>query len=464
MRPARFTLRARVTVAAGLAISAAIIGGLLLMYTLQMNSIRSMIDGRLRSYAGHISELRQQNGDWPDPLPSSSFDSNAQAQVLAADGTVLAATRSLSGMPALYVPPAGSDTPVRQPAADGLIPDDVRVVAVRTVVDGRQVIIVTGTASGLLAEVDADFTHRLLIGVPIILGLAVGTVWLIVGRALRRVEQIRQAVTDITSADLTQRVPEPESRDEIGKLARTMNDMLGRLDEAARKQRRFVADASHELRSPLAAIRTTLEVGLAYQERARWPEIAEQATEQAQRLEVLIQQLLVLARADDGRLALCRRPVDLTGLLDEIRATTAAGSVRIDLRADPDLVVVGDAGHLGRMLRNLVDNAVRYARDTVTVTAAANSGMVRVDVDDDGPGIPAADRERVFGRFVRLDESRERGTGNAGLGLAIAREIVDTHHGCIGITDSLAGGARVTVVLPRAAGAEQTVPGEPVRV
>lgn len=461
MRPARYTLRARVTVVAGLAIGAAIIGGLLLMYTLQMNSIRRMIDDRLRGYAVHISELRQRTGVWPDPLPSSGFDSNAQAQVLDADGRVLVATRSLSGMPALYVPPAGSDTPVRQPVADGLIPDDVRVVAIRTVVDGRQVIIVTGTPSGQLAEVDADFTHRLLIGVPIILGLAVGTVWLIVGRALRRVEQIRQAVTDITSADLTQRVPEPESRDEIGKLARTMNDMLGRLDEAARKQRRFVADASHELRSPLAAIRTTLEVGLAYPDRARWPEIAEQATEQAQRLEVLIQQLLVLARADDGRLALCRRPVDLTGLLEEIRATTAGG-VGIDLRADPDLVVVGDPGHLGRMLRNLVDNAVRYARDTVTVTAAASAGMVRVDVDDDGPGIPVADRERVFGRFVRLDESRERGTGNAGLGLAIAREIVDTHHGYIGITDSLSGGARVTVILPRAAGVEQTVPGEPI--
>ena len=455
------------------------------MYTLQMNSIRRVIHGRLQVYATQIAKAGR-GGSWPDPLPAFGFDPNAQAQVLDADDHVLAATRTLAGMPTLYTLPAGSGTPVRRPAADGLIPGDVQVVAIRTVVAGRPVTIVTGTPSGLLSSVEQDFMHRLLIGVPVILVLAVGAVWLIVGRALRRVEQIRRAVTDITSADLTQRVPEPESRDEIGKLARTMNDMLARLDEAARRQRRFVADASHELRSPLAAIRTTLEVGLAYPGRAPWPEIVTQATEQAHRLEVLIQQLLLLAKADDRLLAVCREPVEpaevLAALLDEVRAALPAGvsaaagadaaeadpaaatrDVAITLRAESGLVVAADPALLERMLRNLVDNAVRHARGSVAVTLAggADAGTVRVDVDDDGPGIPVPDRERAFDRFVRLDESRERGTGNAGLGLAIAREIAEAHGGTIGVADSPAGGARLTVVLPRA-GAEGEAEERPV--
>lgn len=441
-------LRSRVTIVAGLAITVGIVLGVVLMYLLQMNSVRRTIDSQLHTYAEQIAQAGQ-NGTWPSPLPPSTLDANAEAQVIAADGRVLAASRTLVGVPALYTLPPGATTPIRQKAANGVVPGELRVLGTRATVAGHPVTIVTGTPSGLLAEVNEGFLHQLLFGVPVILLLAATAVWLVVGRALRPVEQIRHTVTDITSADLTRRVPDPGTDDEIGNLARTMNDMLARLDDAAQRQRQFVGDASHELRSPLAAIRTTLEVALAHPDRAPWTTIAERGVAQSQRLEELIQQLLLLAKADDGQLATQRRVIELRSLLaDIVSSTQPPHPVRIDLDIGADAAVLGDPGQLERMLRNLIDNAVRHARTTVVATVSANADDVTVTIDDDGPGIPAEDRERVFNRFVRLQDSRDRGTGNAGLGLAIARDIAHAHLGRITVADSPTGGARLITVLP----------------
>ncbi|WP_152617493.1 sensor histidine kinase [Phaeacidiphilus oryzae] len=444
---------------ASLALTAAVVLGVLLLYQLQMTGVKRTLDGELRTYAVQIAQAAGAgNGTWSGPLPQSSLDPNAEAQVLGADGEVLAATRTLTGLPAVYVLPPGAEVPVRQPAADRAIPRDVRVVAERTVVGGRKVTIVAGTPTGLLHEVDEEFAHYLLIGLPLILALAAGTVWLVVGRALRPVEEIRQAVTDITSADLSQRVPEPGTADEVGHLAQTMNGMLARLDESARRQRRFVADASHELRSPLAAVRTTLEVGLAHPERAPWPDLAGSAVRQSARLEELIRDLLLLAKADERLLAERRHPVSLAEVIDEILAGAPAARCEVRVDVPAEAVVPGNGDHLERLFRNLVDNALRHARHRVAVGAAVLERTVRVEVDDDGAGIPVAERERVFDRFVRLEGSRERGSGTTGLGLAIAREIAIAHHGRIAITTSPAGGARVVVVLPRA-GVDGGTPG-----
>jgi signal transduction histidine kinase len=440
------TVRTRVTVVAGLALSAAVVLGLLVMYELQVQSVRRTIDGQLRTYAEQIAQSGG-SGAWPSPLPPSTLDSNAEAQVLTGEGRVLAATRTLQGLPAVYALPPGVTTPVRQKAADGAVPGEARVIAQRATIAGRPVTIITLTSTGALAQLSEASGRLLMFGVPGIVALAAATVWLVVGRALRPVEQIRHAVTAITAADLTQRVPDPGTQDEVGQLAHTMNDMLARLEDAAHRQRRFVADASHELRSPLTAIRTSLEVGLAHPDRAPWPTIAERAVRQSARLEELIQQLLLLARSDDRQLAATRHPVNVHALLQEIRATTVTDIV-LNLGAPTDATVLGNPEQLSRMFRNIIDNALRYARERVDVTIDAAPDRVHVEIADDGPGIPADQRERVFDRFVRLDPSRERTSGSTGLGLAIAKEIATAHHGTITITDTPGGGTRVTIALP----------------
>jgi signal transduction histidine kinase len=457
------TVRARVTVVAGLALTAAVVLGLVVMYRLQLNSADQTIHGQLGTYATQI-EQSAVRGRFPQPLPASGLGQTAQAQVLAPDGTVLAATRNWAGRPALYLYtlPPGSTTPVRTPAGDRVLPDDLSEYGEHATVDGRPVAIITTARTYLQSQVEQMFARLLVIGVPVLLVLAGGTVWLVVGRALRPVEQIRGAVTAITSADLSQRVPEPGTDDEIGRLARTMNDMLARLDDAAARQRRFVADASHELRSPLTAIRTGLEVGLAHPDRAPWPQIARRAVRQSQRLEQLIAQLLVLAKADAHQPAARRQPVDLAALLADLGAATPAPGISIELSVPTGMTTTGNPEDLSRMFRNLVDNAVRYARHRVLVTAAAGPAIVVVQIADDGPGIPAEERERVFGRFVRLDASREQASGSAGLGLAIAREIATAHGATIVLTEAPGGGTRAVVCMGGTKGAGGETTADPV--
>ena len=448
------TVRTRVTAVAGLALTAAVVLGLVVMYRLQLNSADRTLQGQLRAYATQIQQSAT-GGTFHQPLPASALDPAAQAQVLAPDGTVLAATRNLTGLPALYTIAPGTGTPVRQPAADHVLPSDMSVYGEHVTVGGHQVAIVAITGTYLRNQINQTFAWLLVAGVPVLLILASGTVWLVTGRALRPVERIRAAVTAISSADLSRRVPEPGTDDEIGRLARTMNDMLARLEDAAARQRRFVADASHELRSPLTAIRTGLEVGLSHPDRAPWPEIARRAARQSERLDQLIAQLLVLARADARQLAARRQPVDLAALLTGLRAATPAPGIRVDLSVPPGTATTGNPEDLSRMFRNLLDNAIRYARHRVLITCDAGPDGTVVEIADDGPGIPAGERERVFGRFVRLDASREQGSGSAGLGLAIAREIAAAHGATIVLTEAEGGGTVAVVTMRGTQGAER---------
>jgi signal transduction histidine kinase len=333
--------------------------------------------------------------------------------------------------------------------ADEVMPDDVGVAAIRQTVNGRPVTIVAGTPTGILSAIDSEFTVHLIMGFPVILAIAAAAVWIVVGRALGPVEQIRHAVTDITSADLSRRVPEPGTADEIGHLAETMNQMLARLEDSVLRQRRFVADASHELRSPLAALRTTLDVALAHSDRAPWPTVATRAADQTARLERLIRDLLRLAKADEHTLVGHRQTVHVGDLVRDVVGTAPARPLTIDIDLAENVCLYGNRADLGRLVRNVLDNAVRYARDRVTVTVAATPDIVRIHVLDDGPGIPAGDRERVFDRFVRLDASRDRASGSSGLGLAIAREIASAHEGRVWVADTPEPGAHVVIELPR---------------
>jgi len=260
-------------------------------------------------------------------------------------------------------------------------------------------------------------------------------------------------VDAISATALHRRVPDPPADDEIGRLARTMNRMLERLERAQTRQRRLVSDASHELRSPVAAIRQQAEVALAHPDRTSTTELAGTVLAEDLRLQRLAEDLLLLTRADEHTLGLRRRPVDLDDLVfDEARRLRGVSGLRVDTSAVSAGRVDGDAAGLRRVLRNLGDNAARHAGTQVAFSVSERDGVVRLLVDDDGPGIPEADRERVFERFVRLDDARARDDGGSGLGLAIVTELVSAHDGTVTITHSPASGTRVEVALPRPAG------------
>ncbi|MBT2871801.1 sensor histidine kinase [Streptomyces sp. McG7] len=281
----------------------------------------------------------------------------------------------------------------------------------------------------------------MLIGFPLLLGVVAAVTWLVTGRALRPVEGIRREMAAITaSEDLRRRVPEPATHDEIARLARTTNATLAALESSVERQRRFVADASHELRSPIASLRTQLEVAAAH------PELLDLdgAVEDTVRLQNLAADLLLLARLDAGERPAGTR-VDLAALARE----EAAGRQRVTVEAEP-AEVSGSRGQLGRVLANLLDNAERHARERITVTVRREGGEAVVGVADDGEGVADADRERIFERFVRLDAARSRDDGGAGLGLAIARDVAVRHGGTLTAGAAPAGGALFELRLPLA--------------
>ena len=289
---------------------------------------------------------------------------------------------------------------------------------------------------------------------PGLVGVVAVASWWLAGRALRPVEAIRSEAESITGDTMHRRLPEPPGGDEIGRLARTMNDMLDRLEGSAQRQRQFVSDASHELRSPVAAIRTDLEVALHEGRHADWPTVARAVLTEEARLETLLGDLLVLA-SDDENSSLGPRAAAVD-LADLVAAEVARGRrvpVQVDRPAgdrDDAFVVNGVAARLERALSNLVDNAARHAASTVRVSVSRHGDRVRVVVDDDGPGVPAIDRERIFERFARLDGSRARDRGGAGLGLAVVRSIATRHGGYVWADAGPLGGARFTIELPAA--------------
>ncbi|MBE1589084.1 sensor histidine kinase [Nonomuraea angiospora] len=269
----------------------------------------------------------------------------------------------------------------------------------------------------------------LLPGVPAVLLVVAGMTWISVGRALAPVAAIRTKVADITARDLHQRVPVPGSKDEIAALATTVNGTLDRLETAVDTHKRFVADAAHELRSPIATLRARLEL-------AEPSELTREALADVERLQSLAADLLILAKLDAGE-PLRAAELDLGQVAAEesVRARRRP-EVRLELDIEPDVVMKGSRAHLDRLMTNLADNAVRHAASTVRVRVHAEEEQAVLEVQDDGPGIPPEQREAVFARFTRLDEARARDAGGAGLGLAIARDIAHLHGGTLVYADS----------------------------
>ncbi|MER5600049.1 HAMP domain-containing sensor histidine kinase [Streptomyces sp. NPDC002265] len=356
------------------------------------------------------------------------------------------------------VPTAQANDP-----AIGTIGDTVQEGSGRAVVDGRSApyrfATVKATDLGgrtVLVHAGASLAAResavrsaavaMLAGLPLVLLVVGGVTWLVTRRALAPVEGIRQEMAAITaSEDLSRRVPEPASHDEVARLARTTNETLTALEAAVDRQRRFVADASHELRSPIASLRTQLEVGSAHPQLLDVPG----AVKDTERLQHLAADLLLLARLDAGE-----RPgqgrADLGELVREELGRRPADRIPVSLHVDGEGRVTGSRGQLARVIGNLLDNAQRHARTEVVVRVTARDDRIVLTVADDGGGVPAAERERIFERFVRLDDARARDDGGAGLGLAIARDVARRHGGTLTATESPSGGALFELTLPTA--------------
>ncbi len=283
---------------------------------------------------------------------------------------------------------------------------------------------------------------------PIILAVAAATTYQLVGRTLRPVEAIRTEVAEISRTGVARRVPVADTDDEIATLAVTMNEMLDALAFAREQQIRFVGDSSHELRSPLVTILGLLELAVRTGDPIDSETVSTLLLPEAQRLRDLVDDLLLLARADEsGGLRPSLEEVDLDDIVnDEVTRLDLTTDLEISATVLP-VRVAGDRDQLGRVVRNLCDNAVRHADSAVSVTMVVDPESVTVRVADDGPGIPPVDdRARVFDRFVRLDDSRDR-RGGTGLGLSIVDEIVRAHHGTVTVFDTDGGGCTIGGVV-----------------
>ncbi|MEX0665155.1 MAG: HAMP domain-containing sensor histidine kinase [Acidimicrobiia bacterium] len=275
----------------------------------------------------------------------------------------------------------------------------------------------------------------LFVAVPVLVffvGLVTRTV---IRRSLQPVAIMRSDLDEITTRRLHHRVSTPSSDNEIADLAHSMNEMLDRLEASVTRERHFIGDASHELRSPIAAMRTQLEVALAHPQETSSRETLGSVLRSTERMEALVVDLLLLAQLDAVPSPELKRPVDLSQLVaDEVEHHSTIGAVRVRTILEPDVVVQGHANQLGRLVHNLIDNAVRHAQSQVVIQTSRSNEWAVLEVSDDGPGIPVEDRDRVFERFTRLDEARDRDAGGSGLGLAIAKEVADTHGGSMHIT------------------------------
>ena len=461
------TLRVRVTAAAVLLLTVALGVSVAGLTWFLGNTITENVEDHLENQIAEVVALAR-SGRLPSAITPSGRESG-QVQVITADGQVVARSSGVASSTRFDV--LARPAPGRQVSAtvdgarvDGDHGEHYRVVARATdTPTGPVVVYGASTLRGADRAVHALWSAS-LVGIPALVLLAALFAWKAVARALDPVETMIAEVGEIEAHALDQRLAAPAGDDEFARLAHTLNHMLDRLDVAVRLQRRFAADASHELRSPLAAARAQLEVGLAYPDRTDWQATASNVLDEVNRLERLAGELLELARVDaasreETGVAPRRETVDLGELAvrevasPEWRALPLApvvvtGPMSPVVLADPDLVV--------RVIRNLLTNAARHARSKVTVEVgtdptpgAAVGGVAWLVVANDGPAIPASQRDRIFEPFARIDGARTNRAGGAGLGLAIARRIARAHDGDL-VLDREAEGAAFRFSLPLA--------------
>jgi len=444
----RRTLRARITLLATAVFTVALLlAGVILLATVG-RSLLNTLDSSAERTGNEVAALVN-TGRLPQQLLTGS-GGVSMVQVVDADNRVIAASPGVD----TAVSMVNSDqlAKVRRGAhltvsgARSSQEDPIRVVAVDANTRAGQRTVLVGTDLGRVFDSSRLLQRALLLGGPLIVIAMAALTWWVVGLTLRPVAALRREAAQLSGSGLERsRLPVPDAQDEIHSLALTLNGMLDRLDSSTARQRRFIGDAAHELRSPIASLRLQLEVAQRLDQSPAMRELTDDALLDVDRLTHLIDDLLVLARSDERGGSHARLPVRLAELAGTVLSGYRDARVPVRQVAGEQVTVLGDADGLHRVLVNLIDNAVRYAASevTVAVTVRPPSGVGFADavltVADDGPGVPASKRERVFDRFYRLDTARSRAEGGTGLGLSIVREIVTAHGGTVSLHDNEPG-------------------------
>ena len=417
----------------------------LILYRALLAGVDDATAGRVRTIVDAL------HSDSPDKLDSALLATNQRVvaiQLIAPDGRVVRRAGSAPATP--LIPINEFDFNLRRGMPDDAVADDDMRVSGQKVnaTSGQYTVLVGGGSEAVEATVR---TVALLVAgtAPIITGVAAAASYRLVRRSLQSVDAIRSRVAEISSSDLAERVPVPTSRDEISALAVTMNEMLARLEAGHQAQQRFLSDASHELRSPLATIISGLEVAEAHPELLDAEMAVDTLLPEAHRMRVLIEDLLLLARADEQSLVMRMEEVALDELAEgEAARVRREAGCTVHAEICPTRFT-GDPAGISRVIRNLVDNAVRHANSLIVIEVSSRDRTAILNISDDGPGSAPAQRTRVFERFVRLDSDRSRSGGGAGLGLAIVAEVVAAHGGTVTIDDRPGGGTKVIVELPQ---------------
>jgi signal transduction histidine kinase len=397
-------------------------------------------------------------GTTPRPVP---LIRGISVQIVS-DGTVISSTEDIEGQLSIVdlgaVP--GAVATVQVPSLDaGENEGEAQsqagdegpfLVAVGGVsIEGREATVLAAASLDAVENATRTLIPLLALGIPAITLLVGLTIWRLTLRAFRPVEAMARQAEAISYRDLHLRVPEPEPKDEIRRLAVVLNRMLERLETSVALQRRFTADAGHELKSPVATLLTMAEVAEANPQGFNVAELAADVAGQSRRLATLVDDLLVLARTDEHRLELNRESFDLAEMVRVEISGGGPAPISIDTSRLEPVQVYWDRRRIGQVVRNLLDNATRHATATVRIETHATGNEATVRVADDGPGMPNPDRDKIFERFIRLDEARSRQVGGTGLGLSVVRSIVEAHSGRITVGDDPdLGGAAIAVVLP----------------
>jgi signal transduction histidine kinase len=441
--PARSAATSAVVVLVALAFAGAVFD--MILYRWLMSGVDDATAGRVRTI---VDALHSDSLDRLDSALLATTQRVVAIQLIAPDGTVVKRAGTAPATP--LIPINEFDYDLRRGMPDDAVTDDDMRVSGQKVngPSGQYTVLVGGGSEAVEATVR---TVALLVAgtAPIITGVAAAASYRLVRRSLQSVDAIRSRVADISTSDLAERVPVPTSRDEISALAVTMNEMLARLEAGHQAQQRFLSDASHELRSPLATIISGLEVAEAHPELLDAELAVDTLLPEAHRMRVLIEDLLLLARADEQSLVMRKEEVALDELA-EVEAARVRREAGCTVHADISPTrITGDPAGMSRMIRNLVNNAVRHANSLIVIEVSSPDRTAILSISDDGPGIAPAERTRVFARFVRLDSDRSRSSGGAGLGLAIVAEVVAAHGGTVSIDDRPGGGTKVIVTLPQ---------------